>query len=318
MLAGSIAIESIQIAVLVPCYNEAQTVQKVVNDFKQSLPTAKIYVYDNNSKDNTIELARQVGAIVRTETQQGKGNVVKRMFADIEADVYVMVDGDATYDASSASTLIDHLLKNHLDMVNGSRVTEEKSAYRQGHKFGNRMLTGIVAKIFGERLNDMLSGYRIFSRRFVKSFPVLSSGFEIETELTVHALELRMPIAEIKTPYYARPEGSFSKLSTYKDGFKILKMIIKLVKREKPVLFFGFIALFFGLVSLILAAPLLFTYLQSGLVPRFPTAILSASLMIVAILSFFCGLILDTVTLGRREAKILAYLQIPVVKPIKN
>lgn len=296
------------IAVLIPCYNESKAIKTVIMDFKQALPQAKIYVYDNNSKDDTIKIAAAAGAIVRSETLQGKGNVVRRMFADVEADVYVLVDGDATYDAASAPKLITTLLENSLDMINASRQSVHEEAYRPGHAFGNKLLTGIVRSIFGKRFHDMLSGYRVFSRRFVKSFPVSSSGFEIETELTVHALELGMPIAEITTPYFARPEGSFSKLSTFKDGFRILKMIVALVKKERPLFFFSLLTTLLTICSLIIAAPIFITYFQTGLVPRLPTAVLSASLMVMAFLSFTCGLVLDTVTHGRREAKRMQYL----------
>lgn len=298
----------VDIAVLVPCYNEQHAIAKVVEDFKRILPQAKIYVYDNNSKDDTIKVAKAAGAIVRSETLQGKGHVMRRMFADIDADVYVLVDGDATYDAASAPKLITALLENSCDMVNGARQNIQKDAHRLGHAFGNRLLTGIVRTIFGKRFNDMLSGYRVFSRRFVKSFPVSSAGFEIETELTVHALELDMPTLEIETPYYERPEGSFSKLSTFKDGFRILGMIIALVKKERPLFFFSVIAALFVVCALIIATPVFITYFQTGLVPRLPTAILSASLMIMAFLSLTCGLVLDTVTHGRKEAKRMQYL----------
>ena len=299
-----------KVAVLVPCYNEAQTIEQVVMDFKTHLSDAAIYVYDNNSKDNTAELAKKAGAIVRREPRQGKGYVVKRMFADIDADVYVMVDGDATYEASFAPQLITHLRENNLDMVNAARKTEETAAYRAGHRLGNRVLTGLVSWIFGQDFKDMLSGYRVFSRHFVKSFPALSPGFEIETELTVHALELKLSVDEVVTPYYARPEGSESKLSTYKDGWKILKMIFKLVKREKPMLFCNTFALIFFILSLMCGIPVIVDYLHSGLVLRLPTAILAASLMVMAMLSIMSGLILDTVTLGRREQKLLAYLNV--------
>ncbi len=227
--------EAMRTAVLIPCYNEEAAIAQVVNDFRRVLPEAQIYVYDNNSKDRTTEVARQAGAIVRREPLQGKGHVVRRMFADIEADVYVLVDGDATYDAESAPRMIQKLLDEQLDMVNGARVTEIKEAYRAGHRFGNWMLTTMVATIFGNRFKDMLSGYRIFSRRYVKSFPALATGFETETELTVHALELRMPTDEVETPYKDRPVGSVSKLSTYRDGFRILWMIGVLVKEERPM-----------------------------------------------------------------------------------
>lgn len=299
------------IAVLIPCYNEEAAIGSVVRDFRAALPDAAVYVYDNNSRDKTAAVAAEAGAIVRHESLQGKGNVVRRMFADIDADVYVMVDGDDTYHAASAPTLIHKLLSEHLDMVNAARVTDVEAAYRPGHRFGNIMLTSLVTMVFGRRTADMLSGYRVFSRRFVKSFPTLSKGFEIETELTVHALELRMPITEVATPYKDRPPGSVSKLSTFKDGFRILFMIGKLVKEERPLESFGITAAVLALISVILAAPIFLTYLETGLVPRLPTAILSTGLMILAFLAVTCGLILETVTRGRREMKRLAYLSHP-------
>lgn len=302
------------VAVLIPCYNEEATIAKVVEDFRQAVPRARIYVYDNNSRDRTIEVARTAGAIVRTEPFQGKGNVVRRMFADIEADIYVLVDGDATYDAASAPSMIQCLIDNHLDMVNGARVTAIREAYRPGHRFGNWLLTGIVRWIFGDRFKDMLSGYRVFSRRYVKSFPSLANGFEIETELTVHALHLRMPTAEIATPYKDRPEGSTSKLSTFKDGFRILWMIVKLMKNEKPIPFFSVIAGLFACGSVVLMLPILAEFLTTGLVPRLPTAVLSMSMMILGFLSLACGLILDTVTRGRCEIKRMRYLNIPLIE----
>jgi hypothetical protein len=299
------------IAVLIPCYNEEAAIGSVVRDFRAALPDAAIYVYDNNSRDKTAVVAAAAGATVRHESLQGKGNVVRRMFADVEADVYVMVDGDDTYHAASAPMLIHKLLSEHLDMVNGARVTEVEAAYRPGHRFGNIMLTSLVAFFFGRRTADMLSGYRVFSRRFVKSFPTLSKGFEIETELTVHALELRMPITEVATPYKDRPPGSVSKLSTFRDGFRILFMIGKLVKEERPLESFAITAAVLALASVILATPVFLTYLETGLVPRLPTAILSTGLMILAFLAVTCGLILETVTRGRREMKRLAYLSHP-------
>lgn len=301
-------------AVLVPCYNEEAAVGEVVHAFRRALPDARIYVYDNNSRDNTIKVARAAGAIVRTEPLQGKGNVVRRMFADIEADVYVLVDGDATYDAASAPAMIRCLLDNQLDMVNGARVTAIKEAYRPGHRFGNWLLTGIVRWIFGDRFKDMLSGYRVFSRRYVKSFPSLANGFEIETELTVHALHLRMPTAEIETPYKDRAEGSISKLSTFRDGFRILWMILKLFKNEKPIPFFSAIAGLFAAASILLMLPILAEFMATGLVPRLPTAVLSMGMMILGFLSLACGLILDTVTRGRCEIKRMRYLNIPVIE----
>jgi glycosyltransferase involved in cell wall biosynthesis len=300
------------IAVLVPCYNEETTIGKVVRDFKAALPNANVFVYDNASKDKTSEVAREAGAIVRYEAHPGKGNVVRRMFADIEADVYVMVDGDDTYDAGVAPLLVGELIASHSDMINGSRIATVQEAYRLGHRFGNRMLTGLVAAIFGDRFQDMLSGYRVFSRRFVKSFPALAAGFEIETELTVHALELRMPVREIPTTYKERPEGSVSKLKTYTDGFKILRTIVTLVKEERPMHFFSFLFAILASVSVLISVPLFLDYLQTGLVPRFPTAILATGLMLLGFLSLACGLILDTVTHGRREAKRIAYLNIPI------
>lgn len=298
------------IAVLIPCYNEEAAIGKVVQDFRAALPDAIVYVYDNNSKDRTVEVARAAGAVVRREPLQGKGNVMRRMFADIEADVYVLVDGDDTYHAASAPELVKRLWDEQLDMVNGARVTEIVAAYRPGHRFGNLVLTGMVAKIFGSRIGDMLSGYRVFSRRFVKSFPALASGFETETELTVHALELRMPIAEVKTPYKDRPPGSHSKLNTIRDGIRILRTIIILVKEERPLPFFSAAFGLLALLSMILGVPVIATYFETGLVPRFPTALLATGLMLLAFLSLTCGLILDTVTHGRREAKRMSYLSL--------
>lgn len=302
-----------RIAVLIPCYNEALSIAQVVTDFRAALPDAAIYVYDNNSTDETVENARAAGAMVRTEPQQGKGNVVRRMFADVDADIYVMVDGDNTYEAAAAPALVEKLRDETLDMVSGCRVTEIQEAYRPGHRFGNWMLTGLVANIFGKRTTDMLTGYRVFSRRFVKSFPALSRGFEIETELTVHALELRMPIADVKTAYIDRLPGSDSKLNTIGDGIRILKMIGLLVKEERPVLMFGSVGMILALASVILGLPIIADFVETGLVPRFPTAVLSASIMVIAVLSIMAGLILDTVTLGRREVKRMAYLALPAV-----
>ena len=303
--------EPLRLAVLIPCYNEEVAIAQVITDFRRALPDALIYVYDNNSKDNTVHVAREAGAIVRREPLQGKGNVVRRMFADVEADVYILVDGDATYDAASAPRMIHHLIDNQLDMVNGARKTEIEEAYRPGHRFGNWLLTSMVSWIFGNRFKDMLSGYRIFSRRYVKSFPALAVGFETETELTVHALDLRMPTDEIETPYKDRPAGSVSKLSTFKDGFRVLWMILVLIKEEKPMPFFSLLAALFAAVSVILMIPILYDFFETGLVPRLPTAILSMGLMIVSFLSLACGLILDTVTRGRCEMKRMRYLNIP-------
>jgi len=302
-----------EIAVILPCYNEEAAIGAVVEGFRRELPQARIYVYDNNSKDKTSQVAAAAGAIVRSETLQGKGNVVRRMFADVDADIYLMCDGDITYDAASAPALIAKLIEDNLDMVVGCRVDSEAAAYRAGHRFGNALFTGFVANLFGNRFTDILSGYRAFSRRYVKSFPALSNGFEIETELTVHALQLRMPIGELNTPYGARLEGSTSKLSTYRDGFRILMMITKLFKNERPLFFFTIIFGLLALLSLGLSFPLLLTYLETGLVPRLPTAVLAASTMLLAFLALTCGLILDTVTHGRRELKRLAYLTVPSV-----
>jgi glycosyltransferase involved in cell wall biosynthesis len=302
-----------RVAVLVPCFNEAAAVATVVADFRKNLPLAEIYVYDNNSSDGTVAIAREAGAKVRSERRQGKGHVVRRMFADIDADIYVLVDGDATYDAASAPRMIETLLSDHLDMVVGFRVDQAEAAYRPGHRTGNRMLTGFLSSVFGQAFKDILSGYRVFSRRFVKSFPVLSDGFEIETELSVHALELALPVAEIETPYYARPEGSFSKLNTWRDGFRILSTILKLYRSEKPLRFFTAIGFSLTLVSIGLAIPVVVTYFEEGLVPRLPTAVLSMGLMILAVLSVSSGLVLDTVTRGRREMKLLAYLSQPAM-----
>ena len=296
------------IAVLVPCYNEAVAVAKVVKDFRAALPDATIFVFDNNSTDDTAKAARAAGAEVFQEMHQGKGFVVRRMFTDIEADIYVLVDGDATYDAPSASAMIARLLTDRLDMVVANRIDSVQAAYRTGHRTGNMLLTGFVAWVFGPMFTDMLSGYRVFSRRFVKSFPVLSGGFEIETELTIHALELGLPAAEIDTPYYARPQGSASKLNTYRDGLRILRTILALYRAERPLMFFAIIGSVLALVSIILAIPIFITYVETGLVPRLPTAILSMGLMMLASLSAGIGVVLDTVTRGRRETKLLAYL----------
>ena len=299
-----------RVAVLIPCYNEEVAIATTVQSFREALPGATIYVYDNNSKDQTSARAREAGAIVRRETLQGKGYVVRRMFSDIEADVYIMADGDATYDASAAPEMVRLLIESNLDMVVGKRRHKEESAYRPGHVFGNRMLTGFLAMLFGQRFTDVLSGYRVFSRRFVKSFPALAAGFETETELTVHALTLGLPIAEVETDYFARPEGSFSKLSTYRDGVRILRVMLGLFKNERPLAFFAVFAVLFAAFSVAIIIPIVITYLETGLVPRFPTAILSASVMLLAFLSMVCGLVLDTVTRGRREMKRLSYLQI--------
>jgi len=300
-----------RIAVLIPCYNEEVAIPRVVAAFRSALPEATVYVYDNNSRDRTAAAALAAGAVVRREPQQGKGHVVRRMLADIEADVYVMVDGDDTYDAADAPEMIRMLLDERLDMVTGVRVTDAAAAYRPGHRFGNRVLTGVVRMVFGDRITDMLSGYRVFSRRFAKSFPALASGFETETEFTVHALELRMPVGELRSRYRERPPGSHSKLNTYRDGFRILNAIGLLVRRERPLPFFAIIAAILAAVAIGLAIPVFQTWLETGLVPRFPTAILSTGLMLLSFLALACGLILDTVTRGRLEVRRLAYLSVP-------
>lgn len=301
-----------RVAVLIPCYNEAATIAQVVGDFHAALPGAVVYVYDNNSTDGTGEAASAAGAVVVRETRQGKGHVVRRMFRDIDADVFVLVDGDATYDAASLPKLIGELAAG-ADMVVAARVSQDSAAYRRGHQFGNRTLTGFVAAVFGKELRDMLSGYRVMSRRFVKSFPALSTGFEIETELTVHALELDLPISEIDTPYFARPAGSVSKLNTWRDGARIMSTILHLYRSERPLIFFAVVGALLAALSVLLAVPVVVTYVETGLVPRIPTAVLSTGLMILAFLSIAVGFVLDTVSQGRRELKLLAYLAQPPV-----
>lgn len=296
------------IAVLIPCLNEGAAIKRVVMDFQNALPGASIYVYDNGSTDNTVAQARAAGAQVRFEPKRGKGNVLRRMFADVAADVYILVDGDGTYDASSAPRMVAALTGSCCDMVNARRVATESTAYRAGHSWGNRALTRMVSWLFGTQISDMLSGYRAFSRRFVKSFPALSTGFEIETELTVHALELRMAVAEIDAPYFARAEGSSSKLSTFRDGLRISLTILKLLREERPLSFFGLLGLMLATASLYLGVDIWITFMQTGLVPRLPSAVLATGLMLSAFLSISCGLILDTVTTGRREMKRLHYL----------
>ncbi len=309
--ASAVNAPGVRIAVLVPCYNEEVAIPKVVADFQAVLPGATIYVYDNNSGDGTVGAARRAGAVVRTERLQGKGNVVRRMFADIEADAYVLVDGDDTYDARSAPEMVRMLLDQRLDMVNGVRVTEIEAAYRRGHRLGNQVLSGIVRNIFGDRVSDMLSGYRVFSRRFVKSFPALAAGFETETEFTVHALELKMPVGEVSTPYKDRPAGSASKLRTYSDGLRILRTIVLLVKEERPLQFFALAALALALLGVAFGLPVIAEFFRTGLVPRLPTAVLAMGLLLLSFLSMACGLILDSVTRGRKELKRMAYLAIP-------
>ena len=301
-----------EIAVLIPCFNEQEAIGAVVSAFKSHVPQAAIFVYDNASTDLTTERARNAGAIVRSEPLRGKGSVVRRMFADIEADIYVLVDGDGTYDAASAPRLIDALVRESLDLVSGVRVDSSQKAYRTGHRFGNWLMTRLVAHLFGKRFSDMLSGYRVMSRRFVKSFPALSSGFEIETELTVHALQMRIPIAEFPTPYGERPQGSASKLRTISDGARIMRTIAYLLKEEQPLTFFGAVSAVLVVVALALGIPVVVEFVRTGLVPRLPTAVLATGLVILASLSLVCGLILQTVTRGRIEMKRLGYLSVPI------
>jgi glycosyltransferase involved in cell wall biosynthesis len=300
-----------RIAVLVPCYNEAVAIAKVVGDFRAALPDAEIWVFDNNSRDGTAEIAAASGAHVRHVTLQGKGHVVRRQFADVDADVYLMVDGDDTYHAASASAMVRCLVEGGHDTVVGVRKAQVDEAYRAGHAWGNYMLTGFLSWLFGRNCRDILTGYRAFSRRFVKSFPVLSSGFDIETELTVHALEMKMSVGEVETPYKERPEGSFSKLSTYKDGLRILRTMLRLFSAERPLVFFGGIGIALAVLSVALMVPVVIEFLDTGLVPRLPTALFATGVMLAGLLSGTVGLILDTVTRGRHEAKMLAYLNQP-------
>jgi glycosyltransferase involved in cell wall biosynthesis len=304
-----------RIAVLIPCFNEERTIGTVVRDFRAALPGAVIHVYDNNSTDGTVAAAREAGAVVGREQRQGKGHVVRRMFADIEADLYVLVDGDDTYAAPAAPRLAGALVRERLDMVNAVRTTAGGAAFRRGHRVGNRVLSKMVGWVFGDRFRDMLSGYKVFSRRFVKSFPALAGGFEIETELAVHALEMNMPTAEIETPYRARPHGSASKLRTLPDGMRILSAVLILIKEERPLQFFSWIFVILMAVSVLLAVPVMETYFHTGLVPRLPTAVLATGIMLLGFLSLTCGLILDTVTRGRRETKRMHYLSIPLFAP---
>ena len=299
---------ALRIAVIIPCYNEAVAIPKVIADFRAALPEATLYVFDNNSSDDTAAVARAAGAEVRRETLQGKGVVVRRAFADVEADIYLLVDGDDTYDAAAAPAMVELLVSDHLDMVNGARMTEIDAAYRPGHRLGNLVLTGLVRMVFGDRISDMLSGYRVFSRRFVKSFPSLASGFETETEFTVHALDLKMPVGEIVTKYKDRPVGSVSKLRTYSDGLRILRTIVVLVKEERPLQFFTTMAVALALLGIVVGVRVVLDYLATGLVPRLPSAILATALEILSFLALASGLILDSVARGRKEVKRLAYL----------
>ena len=314
MQAQPSSLAEFKVAVVLPCYNEEHAIAQVIGEFQEALPEAAIYVFDNNSSDRTAEISRASGATVEHVALQGKGNVVRRMFADVEADIYLMTDGDCTYDVSVARNLVDKLIAENLDMVVGCRADKgESENYRRGHRFGNQLLTGSVRRIFGGGFTDMLSGYRVFSRRFVKSFPALARGFEIETELTVHALELRMPCGEVETAYGSRPEESESKLSTYRDGFRILKTIGRLFMVERPLEFFSILSLIFAVLSIAFAIPVFQEFFATGLVPRLPTAVLATGLMLSALISFACGLLLDNVTRGRQELRRLSYLSIPGV-----
>jgi hypothetical protein len=299
------------VAVLIPCFNEAAAIGTVIGDFRAALPDATIFVYDNNSTDHTVAVATAAGAMVRSESRQGKGNVVRRMFADVEADIYVLVDGDGTYDANAAPAMTKLLLERRLDMVSAARDKPEDAAYRRGHRFGNVVFSGIVRRVFGRGINDMLSGYRVFSRRFVKSFPALASGFETEAEFTIHALTLNMPVAEIYASYGRRPEGSESKLNTISDGFHILREIVTLIGRERPLSCAVVATVLLLVLALALGLPVIVTFLDTGLVERLPTALLSASFVSLASLSLGCGIILDAVTHGRKELKRMSYLAIP-------
>jgi glycosyltransferase involved in cell wall biosynthesis len=302
-------VSALEVAVLVPCFNEAAAIGKVVADFRAALPDATVYVYDNNSTDDTSAVAAAAGAEVRRETRRGKGNVVRRMFQDIEADVYVMVDGDDTYDAAVAPQLVTRLADDNLDMVVGKRIETHAAAYRAGHRLGNRVLTGLVRRLFGAQIDDMLSGYRVFSRRFVKSFPSFSREFEIETELTVHAMQMRMAVAEVATNYKERPAGSTSKLRTFRDGWRILLAITNLMRNERPLLFFSLVASVVAVVAIVLAVPVVLEYAETSKVRRFPTAILCTGLGVVSVVCMATGLVLDLVAHVRREAKRLVYLQ---------
>lgn len=301
---------NLKIGVLIPCFNEEISIAKVISDFSKLLPSAIIYVYDNDSQDQTAIIAKNSGAVVRKITHKGKGNVVRQMFADIDADIYVLVDGDDTYQANSSLIMIEELVNEHLDMVVAIRQAVQQEAFRRGHRFGNHLMTNFVSYLFNYNCSDVLSGYRVFSRRFVKSFPVLSTGFEIEIELTIHAFELRMPVGEVSTLYKSRLQGSTSKLNTYRDGLRIFNTIHNLFRQERPLTYYGILSLILAITSLLLAIPIINTYLYTGLVPRFPTAFLSMGIMLLAVISLVCGLILDTVTRGRNEIKRLFYLSI--------
>lgn len=306
------SIEMYNIAVLLPCYNEGAAIAAVVKAFQKALPFATIYVFDNNSTDNTVEEANKAGAIVCVEKRQGKGNVIRRMFADIEADIYVMADGDLTYDAVASPLLIKKLIDEKLDMVVGTRRAQNSDkTFRPGHRFGNILFTKMVAYLFGRQFSDILSGYRVFSCRFVKSFPASSSGFDTEAELTIHSLELKLPVGEVNTNYFDRVEGSESKLSTYRDGFKVLFRVLLMLKETRPLFFFGVISFMLMLLSVILSIPLFYSYFTIGFIPKIPTAILTTGIMLLAFISLACGIILDSVCRARKELKYLHYLGLP-------
>lgn len=300
-----------RVAVVVPCLDEAAAVGKVVDDLRAALPDAVVYVYDNASTDATADVARAHGAVVRSEPRPGKGNVIRRAFADVEAEVYVLIDGDDTYDASAAGDLVRLLLDEGLDHVVGVREAGTLTAYRRGHAAGNRALNGVVSRVFGTPVTDMLSGYRVMSRRFVKSFPAISRGFEVETELTVHAVNLRVPQREVPVGFRDRAEGSESKLRTYRDGWRILSWIARLARYERPLLVHALIGAVLVLVALALGIPVVADFARTGLVPRFPTAILATGLVLVAVLVTAVGVILDAVHRASDEASRLAYLQHP-------
>lgn len=299
------------VAVILPCFNEAGAIGEVVAAFRAALPDASIYVFDNASTDATAEEARTAGAMVITETTRGKGNVMRRAFAEVEADVYVMADGDGTYDAARAPEMVALLLEERLDMVVGARADAGGNTYRRGHRMGNRLFNEAVAFLFGRRFTDIFSGYRVMSRRFVKSFPALSRGFEVETELTVHALQLRLPTREVPTAYRERASGTASKLNTYRDGLRILWNILIFTKQFRPFLLFSSLAAVLALVSLALGLPVVEEYLESGLVPRLPTAVLATGIMLMAALSFGTGLVLHSVSVSQAETKRLFYLSLP-------
>jgi glycosyltransferase involved in cell wall biosynthesis len=303
--------QALRIAAIVPCHNEALAIAKVVADLRAAVPQMDIYVYDNASTDDTVAIALQAGATVRHEHTKGKGNVVRRAFADVDADVYVLIDGDDTYAAADLPEMIDTLLRGPYDHVLGVRRQDEEGAYRPGHALGNKAFNLLVSGVFKSDVSDMLSGYRVFSRRFVKSFPALSREFEIETELTVHAMSLRVPQVEVPVGFKDRPTGSESKLRTYHDGFRILSLIVGLIRHERPMLFYGLAGALLAVAGFIVGIPVIVDYASTGLVPRLPTAVLALGIVIVAFLSWMIGLVLDGVLKSRREISRLNYLLYP-------